>query len=377
MDKVYLYKAADYSEDTMRALAKNVFAPYGGATAFLNGRSKVLVKPNLVTKKGIDTGATTHHAMLRAICEELLAAGAEVCVAESHGGTYSKSAVKSQFEACGVTNALKDLPVKLYTEAESYIAEYCEGTVAKSFELIKPIAETELIINLCKIKTHAMTLYSGAAKNTFGTVPGMRKFELHARFPAICDFVRMLNDLHLSLPVALNIADGILGMEGNGPTAGKSRSFGFVAVSGSAFMCDLVCADLLGLREVPQLTDAAARGLCPTAADYGMSNLNKEEYDALRIKNLLLPDSKPRGKVAALQRVCGGRVIKLFSPRPKINRKVCVGCGKCAEYCPVHTIEMKNGKPQIHRKDCIACFCCQELCPFKAVYIKTNRILKL
>ncbi len=377
MEKVYLYKAADYGEDTMKTFAASVFAPYGGAENFLQGRRKVLIKPNLVTKKGIDTGATTHPAMLRALCLELLSAGADVSVAESHGGTYTNGSVKGQFDACGVTEALGDLPVTLCTTAESVIAEVPSGVTIKSVELIKPVTEAELIINLCKIKTHAMTLYSGAAKNTFGTVPGLRKFELHARFPAVDDFVRMLNDLHLALPVELNIADGILGMEGNGPTAGKTRGFGFVAVSKSAFMCDLVCADLLGLSDVPQLTDAASRGLCPTVADHTMTNLGAEEYEALKIKDILLPDSKPRGKVAALQRVCGGRLIKLFSPRPKIDRKLCVGCGKCAEYCPVHTIEMKKGKPHIHRSECIACFCCQELCPLKAVYIKTNRILKL
>lgn len=361
----------------MRSLISSIFAPYGGAKAFLRERRRVLIKPNLVTKKGIDTGATTHPAMLRALCVELLAAGAELSVAESHGGTYTDSSVKSQFDACGVTEVLGDLPVKLCTAAESLTVDIPSGTAIKSAELIKPVTEAELIINLCKIKTHAMTFYSGAAKNTFGAVPGLRKFELHARFPKTADFVRMLNDLHLALPVELNIADGILGMEGNGPTAGKTRSFGFVAASKSAFMCDLVCADLLGLGDVPQLKDAAARGLCPAAADYTATNLGAEDYEALKIKNILLPDSKPRGKVAFLQRVCGGRVIKLFKPRPKINRKLCVGCGKCAEYCPVKTIEMKKGKPCIHRSECISCFCCQELCPLKAVYIKTNRILKL
>ncbi len=366
----------------MSALIKSVFAPYGGAAAFMGDKKRVLIKPNLVTKNGIESGATTHPAMLRALCLELISAGAEVCVAESHGGTYTDLSVKSQFTACGVTDALKDLPVKLCTAAESVTVAVPKGTRIKSVELLKPIAEAELIINLCKIKTHALTMYSGAAKNTFGAVPGLRKFELHARFPDIGDFVAMLNDLHLALPVALNIADGILGMEGNGPTAGTSRAFGFVAVSTNAFLCDKVCARLLGLNcpDVPQLADAIGRGLCPEKTDCSLTNLSNEEFEGLRIQNLIKPDTHPKGKVspiARLQKMGGGRVIKLFKPRPKINRKVCVGCGKCAEYCPVKTIEMKKGKPKIHRGACISCFCCQELCPLKAVYIKTNRILKL
>ena len=382
MEKVYLYKASDYEESTMDSLVESLFMPYGGVEGFLAGKKRVLIKPNLVTKKGIDTGATTHPAMLRALCLVLVAAGAEVTVAESHGGTYTDGSLRSQFSACGVTDALSDLPVKLCLKAETAQLDAADGLIAKSFEVLKSIKEAELIINLCKIKTHALTMFSGAAKNTFGAVPGLRKFELHARFPQINDFVRMLNDLHLALPVALNIADGILGMEGNGPTAGITRSFGFVAVSRDAFMCDLVCSHLLGLKaeNVPQLTDAAARGLCPLTAFAEHTNVSAEEYEAFKVKDLVLPDSHPTGKVsliARIQKMGGGRVIKLFKPKPKINKKICASCGKCAEYCPVKTIEMKNGKPRIHRKSCISCFCCQELCPFKAIYIKTNRILKL
>lgn len=381
MDKVYVYKAADYGKDTMAALAKRIFEPYGGAAALLGGK-RVLIKPNLVTKKGVDTGATTHPEMLRAICKELLAAGAEVSVAESHGGTYTDGSVKGQFEACGVAAALKDLPVTLCTKAETATVKAPSGVLAKSFEVIKPVAEAEAIINLCKIKTHALTMFSGAAKNTFGVVPGLRKFELHARFPDIKDFVAMLNDLHTALPVVLNVCDGIRGMEGNGPTAGTPRDFGFAVVGRDALSCDVISARLLGLGPalIPQLADGGARGLCDLSLGWEATNLTADEWAAVSVDDTVLPDSHPRGKVsliARIQNMGGGRVIKLFRPRPKADRKKCMGCGKCSEYCPVKTIEMKNGKPKIHRKDCIACFCCQELCPFKAMYIKTNRILKL
>lgn len=380
MDKVYLYKGTGYGEAEMDVLAEQIFAPYGGAAALTEGKARVLVKPNLVTKKGIDTGATTHPAMLRAICKALLSAGKEVWVAESHGGTYGDGAVKGQFEACGVTAALKDLPVKLCTKAESAYIEAPEGKKAKRFEVIKPVTETDAIINLCKIKTHALTMFSGAAKNTFGTVPGLRKFELHACFPDYGDFTAMLNDLHLALPVVLNIADGILGMEGNGPTAGKPRAFGFVAVSKNAFLCDRVCLDLLGIDHpsVPQTVDAIGRGLCPETVGAEHTNLTGEEYEGLRVKELALPDSHPAGKVSLVQRVLdlgGGRFAKRLKPRPAVDKKKCAACGKCAEYCPVKTIEMRKGRPHIVRDKCITCFCCQELCPFKAIYIKKSRIL--
>ena len=382
MEKVYLYKETEYTEESMDALVAKLFAPYGGIEELLKGKQRVLIKPNLVARKPLDTGTTTHPLMLKSLCKALLACGKEVTVAESHGGPYTTATAKSQLSGCGITEALSGMDVRLYTDAESAVLAYPKGLLAKSFEVIKPVTETDFIINLCKLKTHALTTYSGAAKNTFGAVSGMRKFELHARFTDIHHFTRMLNDLHLALPVGLNIVDGILGMEGNGPTAGIPKKYGFVAVGVNAFLTDLVCADLIGLKaaEVHQLKDAAERALCPENADYSLTNLSSEDYNALRCADTVMPDSHSAGAVswiARVQKMGGGRVIKLFRPKPKVKKSKCVGCGKCAEYCPVHTIEMKKGKPHIVRDKCIHCFCCQELCPISAIYIKTNRILKI
>jgi len=382
MEKVYLYKETEYTEEAMDALVKGMFADLGGIEKLTEGKKRILIKPNLVAKKPLDTGTTTHPVMLRAVCKALIAAGKTVTVAESHGGPYTKATAKAQLAGCGISDALKDLPVTLYTEAETAVLTYPKGLIAKSFEVIKPVTETDLIINMCKLKTHALTTYSGAAKNTFGAVAGMHKFELHARFTDINHFTRMLNDLHLALPVGLSIVDGILGMEGNGPTAGIPKQYGFVGVSKNAFLLDLVCADLIGLsaEEVPQIKDAADRSLCPSKASAEYTNLTKEQYEGLRVKDTRLPDSHPTGAIswiARVQRMGGGRVIKLFRPKPKVKKSKCVGCGKCAEYCPVHTIEMVKNRPRIVRDKCIRCFCCQELCPIGAIYIKANRILKI
>jgi len=382
MDKVYLYKETEYTADAMDALVQKLFAPYGGVEKLTAGKTRILIKPNLVAKKPLDTGTTTHPAMLRAVCKALLAAGKQVTVAESHGGPYTQATAKGQFNGCGIADAVKDLEVTLYTAAESTNISAPRGLISKSFEVIRPVTETDFIINMCKLKTHALTTLSAAAKNTFGVIPGMRKFELHARFTDIHHFVRMLNDLHCALPVGFNIIDGIIGMEGNGPTAGIPKSYGFVAAGTNAFVCDLVCADLLGINpmEIPQLKDAAARGLCPEEADHSLTNLSAEDYAAMGIKDLVLPDSHPTGAiswVARVQKMGGGRVIKLFKPKPKVKKSKCVGCGKCAEYCPVQTIKMEKNRPHIGRDKCIYCFCCQELCPIGAIYIKTNRILKI
>ena len=72
--------------------------------------------------------------------------------------------------------------------------------------------------------------------------------------------------------------------------------------------------------------------------------------------------------------------MKLVEVHPVVDRKKCVGCGRCAASCPRKTIKMtdRHGKKaKIDRKNCIKCYCCQELCPVGAVKAKRNPILKM
>ena len=66
---------------------------------------------------------------------------------------------------------------------------------------------------------------------------------------------------------------------------------------------------------------------------------------------------------------------KVATPTPKIRRGECVGCGKCAESCPQHTIQIRDGKAVIDYKKCIRCFCCHEMCPKHVIDIRRWSLL--
>ena len=44
----------------------------------------------------------------------------------------------------------------------------------------------------------------------------------------------------------------------------------------------------------------------------------------------------------------------------------CIGCGKCAELCPLNNIKLKNGRP-VWGKDCTHCMACICSCPTSAI----------
>jgi ferredoxin len=219
---------------------------------------------------------------------------------------------------------------------------------------------------------------SAGAKNMFGAIPGTVKPEYHFRFPNHEDFARMIVDLNDFFRPVLTFCDAVVGMEGNGPTAGSPREIGAILVSKCPHSLDLVCSHIIGLdpQKVPTLWAAEERGY-----------ISLEDEDSKKLaEDLKISDYKNietagsilfAGRGSILGRVRGDILKFLLSSRPHLKPKECVGCKECFKICPANAITMVKGKPKIDRKKCIKCFCCQEFCPKGALKVKRTAIAKL
>jgi len=56
----------------------------------------------------------------------------------------------------------------------------------------------------------------------------------------------------------------------------------------------------------------------------------------------------------------------MMSPKPFAATDACVGCGKCADSCPMDNIKMKQRRPE-WGTDCSLCLGCYHVCPHHAV----------
>ena len=325
---------------------------------------KIIIKPNLVSFKKPDAAATTHPALLEALVEMLLARGADVTIGDSPGGPHSLPLLNRVYTATGMDRLLK-LGAKLNRNMNEKTVDFPEGKVLKNFTYTEYLDEADAIIDFCKLKSHGMLGMSAAVKNLFGTIPGLKKPEVHYKFQNDAEFADMLVDLNEYFKPRLAICDAVVGMEGNGPTAGTPRQIGAIIASKSTYYADVVGAELIGMNidGLPTLQAAYERGFAPA------SSKNLRVYGDIRA---LTVDDFKAPPVRGLSFMRKGNVLHFISKaalehKPTLKKRLCVGCGECARMCPAKAIEMKNKNPHINREKCIRCFCCQEFCPRAAM----------
>ena len=378
MDKnVYFAAAANYDQQTVDAAVERLFCQLPAAQAL--GGKRVLLKPNLLAKHTPERAVTTHPAMVRAVIRAVRRRGAaSITVADSPGGVYNPGILRSIYKISGLTDVCREEGAALYTDCKSREVP-ARGQVVKQFTLLEPVLDCDVIINLPKLKTHMMTGLSAATKNLFGCIPGLQKAEWHMRFPDKERFGGMLVDLLCTVKPGFAILDGILAQEGDGPAGGTPRMVGIVAAAEDHLQMDLALCRMLGIRpkDVPYLNAAISRGLCPEQFDPACA---KGEGELCRpIPGYRLPSSWGSvdfaDKAPRAVRWAVPAAERLLAPRPVINKSRCIGCGKCAEICPQHTITVQ-GKAHIHAARCIRCFCCHEMCPVKAIDTRRSFLLK-
>lgn len=371
---VSIVPCADYSPENVETALSAVLEPMGGLSWVMPGM-KIAIKTNLVARMKPETGAVTHPALVSALCRMLTARGASVTVGDSPGGPFTAVWVSNIYNGTGI-RAVEETGAKLNGDFSVCEVSFPEGAAAKRFPFTAWLNEADAVIDFAKLKTHGLTGITCAVKNFFGVIPGTRKPEFHYLYPRVDDFCNMLLDLNLYVKPRLTLVDAVLCMEGNGPTQGTPKHMGALVAADTSFNADLFCAHLIGLdaADAPTIRAAAARGLCPDAWEKLSVAGDPWAFAQPDFKKLpVRTDIKFRQKSPLVNKF----LERNFGSGPKVDTRKCVGCGKCAEVCPMHAATVKNGMADIDRDTCIRCFCCQEFCPKGAISVYRPLLARL
>lgn len=377
--EVALTPCESYDDREVEAALRAAIEQVGGLD-FITPGMRVAVKLNLVAAMKPDTAATVHPAVVCALARLLSERGAQVVLGDSPGGVYTAAYLHVVYDVCGMRRA-EEFGARLNEDFSLCDVDAPAAVKAKRFPYTAWLRDADVIIDLCKLKTHGMMGLTCAVKNFFGSIPGTRKPEFHYRFPRAEDFANVLVDLYEYSKPRLCICDAVVGMEGNGPTQGTPRPIGCLMAATDGHRLDAVAAGLIGLelKDVPTLRAAAERGLLPAdpaeIAVYGdPAAFRVPDFKTVPAQSsvffMVLGDG-PVGKVADF---VAGRIL---TPYPKLEKDSCVGCGKCAQVCPAKAITMRDRRPRIDRSVCIHCFCCQEFCPKGAMQVGRTALMRL
>ena len=341
-------------ERDIEAAVDEAISLLGGIDRFVASEESYLIKPNLFTTKTAEEGATTDMRIVLALAGMVVEKSATPVVGECPAmAAYAQPDMV--FEGLGVRRLCEEAGVELRVldRDRPIRVENRRGVVVGELWFPEYALLCNGIINVPKLKTHALTTLTCAVKNLFGLQQGGSKANHHVRTRNDPKrFSHLLLDLYEAIrpQIRLNVVDAIVGMEGEGPTTGDPIKLDLILAGENAVAVDMVASAVVGWDPMDVGTNylAAERGLGP-------SSLDEIEVVGVPIEEVVYPFRKPQIHQDGRQFVEARMPIEC-------DEGLCMGCGVCAQICPGGAITLR-GRPEFDYGRCIQCFCCIELCP--------------
>lgn len=319
----------------------------------------VLVKPNLLQEAPPERALTTDPRFIHAFVRFLLAQGLRVIVGDIPGNLVPSDHLAAAF---GLAEYAHDDRVVVCNLDQHGVRPVTleHPRSRRPVTLPSLLWNCKVIFNLPKAKTHALMLVTGAVKNFFGLTPKAERPGLHM-IPSGDEFARCLLDLHSALPIPERVVmDGILGMDGEGPSAGRPRHLQAIVIADDPVLADWTMCRLMGI----DWSRTPLSHVVPAPDEHCVTG------DLTPIQPAFTaPRSYLGGAVvsiaATLQRIVGAS----NRPLPVVDTSKCVKCGVCAERCPASAIKLAP-YPIFNRRTCVLCYCCHEMCPEQAIELR-------
>ena len=324
---------------------------------YIRKDERVLLKTNLLNATEPEKCVVTNPAVIGDVAKSVLKVGGIPYIGDSPSGQFTKRRLKKVYKKSGLIKLSKQLDIELNYDTSSKKIDFPNGKRLQKIPICNFVLNADKIISLPKIKTHSFMMMTLATKIMFGAVPGLIKAKYHSMFFRRKEFAEMLIDVLLVTKPNLIIMDGVVGMQGEGPSNGDPVKLGVMLASENSVALDLAVCKILDIEPIgiPTLKEAKKRNLWPLQIDYPLLSPKDVKYTGF-----ILPSS-------AGYLLTGKKTPDRF-PYPNVK---CVGCGQCVEVCSRKAIKIIDKKAKIDYPKCIKCYCCHEICTYRAIDLET------
>ncbi|MBI2035401.1 MAG: DUF362 domain-containing protein [Candidatus Liptonbacteria bacterium] len=198
--------------------------------------ARVVIKLNLCefdAKKVCN--ANTDPKVIYALVGKLKGQTKNITLVEAH--SY-RAPAEAAFKSTKIYELADKLGVKVVNLSKSQARDVGNKLLGPMPEIV---LDADVFITMPKLKTHALTYFTGSLKNQWGCVPRHDRIALHHSLDSL------IVDINGLLKPKLCIMDGIIGMDDRGPTNGRPRSLDIILGSTDPVALDATAMRLVGL----------------------------------------------------------------------------------------------------------------------------------
>ncbi len=234
----------------------------GGLQSLVRRGDRVLIKPNFIAPRPAEQAVQTHTSVILSTAKLLKDYGACPFVGDSPAWGGVEACAKAQ----GLDGPLKHLGIELVQLDRPQTVTI--GPDQRRVGISAHVLEADAIFNLPKLKSHQQMMGTFAIKNMFGCVSGKQKPYWHfARGASQAQFAEFLIQIFDAIGPVLNLVDGIVAMDQDGPINGRPRPVHWLIGGRDPMAVERACARLIGLppENLPMVQAAQRLGYgCPS-----------------------------------------------------------------------------------------------------------------
>ena len=249
--------------------------------------AEVLLKPNLISAKSGPLSCT-EGALILAVARRFIDQGARVSIGDSPAFGTATAVLRN----LNLLDELAHLGVTIRSFKQGVSVDLPDGGRAI---LARAALESDLLVNIPRVKAHVQARLTMAVKNYFGCVVGLRKAWWHMEHGGGQShkpggFFDRLIRIQAVFPASINIIDGIVAMHRSGPVNGAPYPLSVLAASVDAVAADRALHAILQVDPRTSPVMAACRRAGLEGASLSRLVFPSAAPEELRVDDFQVPE---------------------------------------------------------------------------------------